>query len=602
MKMKLFIYTLFGNKNAMFKKIAISVLFIALLAVPFTEAGADPTGVAIIGDSGSQEYRCSPNGGTAGIRGDETSFNWSEVLERVRGVDFGPLPANQCQPYNHAWSGETVMVNMTSRTTQVLEDFSEGSISKVIIMLGHNDLYGNPELPDVPPILDRYRTNLDRLLNAGIVPGNILLVDVSQENWNSPLKAKVDEFNLGLRRLANEKGTRFTSWEYFHTESNCRYNTSSNTYNVGGHTITNTYGDEFHNWRVADGHLGSMANGLLSNAMMVDFLGIPRMTDAELLALVGAEEIASNPPPVCQPAPTLTPLPDFATATNTTTPPTPTFTQTPTATFTPTLSPMPTSTGTVTATFTPSLTFTPTATHTATISPSPTFTRTPTHTATATHTPSPTFTRTPTRTPSATLTPTVPPVITFTPTPAARMKTSSYKSQILSPISQTTQFGTTSGSLSSLSLLQQTGSGDVPAAYVSLQTPNTVYFGYHSFRLPEDTRPDLISTMLLQLNFKGPTSVSQVWTWSVYDWNSGQWITLGDSIGAKPNEWKTILFQIRQPRRYFSSSGDIRIQVKSNNADGDAKIDYEGIHITYLVIPATSTPHAPVVITKYPAP
>ena len=585
----------------MVKKVFISILFIALVAVPFTEVSAVPTGVAVMGDSGSQEYRCND------MRGDENSYVWSEVLQRVRGVDFGTLTPQECQPYNQAWSGETIALNMTGQTDDVLDDFNEGKVGRVIIMMGHNDLYESGGTPNPTALLATFRANLDRLINAGFLPSNILVVDVSQENWNSPITPLVDEYNLGLRRLAYEKGTAFSSWVSFHTESSCRYNTSNNTYNVGGHTITNTYGDEFHNWRVQDGHLGTMANGLLANALTADFLGIPRMTDAELLALVGAQEIPSNPPPNCPPAPTLTPLPDFATATFST-PPTATFTRTPTATFTPTLSPMPTSTGTVTATFTPtrtftpSLTFTPTATHTATVSPSPTLTRTPTHTATATRTPSPTSTRTPTRTPSATMTPTVPPVITFTPTPAAHMKTSSYKSQILSPISQTTQFGTTSGSLSTLSLLQQTGSGDIPAAYVSLQTPNTVYFGYHSFRLPEDTRPDLISTMLLQLNFKGPTSVSQVWTWSVYDWNSGQWITLGDSIGAKPNEWKTILFQIRQPRRYFSSSGDIRIQVKSNNADGDAKIDYEGIHITYLAVPATPTPLAPVVITKYPAP
>ena len=591
----------------MIKKVLISILFIAFVALPFTTVRAIPTGVAVMGDSGSQEYRCN------NMRGDANSYVWSEVLQRVRGVDFGTLTPAECQPYNQAWSGETIALNMTGQTDDVLTDFNQGEVGRVIIMMGHNDLYESGGTPNPTALLATYRTNLDRLINAGFLPGNILVVDVSQENWNSPITPLVDEFNLGLRRLAHEKGTAFSSWVSFHTESSCRYNTTTNAYNVGGHVITNTYGNEFHNWRVQDGHLGTMANGLLSNAMITDFLGIPRMTDAELLALVGAEVIPSNPPPNCPPAPTLTPLPDFATATFFT-PPTATVTRTPTATFTPTLSPTPTSTGTVTATFTPTRTFTPsltfthTATYTATVTPSPTFTytptftHTPTYTATATRTPSPTFTRTPSRTPSATLTPTVPPVITFTPTQASKTKAPSYmKSQILAPASQTTQFGTTGGSLSSLSLLQQTGADDAPAAYVSLQTPNTVYFGYHSFYLPEDTRPDLISRMLLQVNFKGPASTSQVWTWSVYNWNSGQWITLGDSIGTKPNEWKTILFQVRQPWQYISSRGEIRIQIKSNNADGDAKLDYEGIHITYLSTQATSTPTAPPAVTKYPA-
>ena len=162
------------------------------------------------------------------------------------------------------------------------------------------------------------------------------------------------------------------------------------------------------------------------------------------------------------------------------------------------------------------------------------------------------------------------------------------RSQILTPASLTSDFGTTSGSLPSLGLLQQTGAEDDPAAYVSFQTPNTVYMGYQSFTLPTDARPDLIGFMLLQVNFKG--DISTTWTWSAYDWKSAQWIELGNSIGAKAGVWKTFLFPIRQPWRYISSKGEIRIQLKSDNASGDAKIDYEALHLTYLSIPATATP------------
>ena len=181
-----------------------------------------------------------------------------------------------------------------------------------------------------------------------------------------------------------------------------------------------------------------------------------------------------------------------------------------------------------------------------------------------------------------------PPPRPITPTPQAPRPKPVMKSDALTPTALTSDFGTTNGSLPSLSLLQQTGADDDPAAYVSFQTPNTVYMGTQSFLLPADARADLIASMLLQVNFKGASS--QVWTWSIYNWRSGLWIELGDSIGTAPDQWSTRLFKISNPRLYVSSRGEIRIQLKSDNASGDAKIDYEALHLTYLSIPATATP------------
>jgi photosystem II stability/assembly factor-like uncharacterized protein len=186
------------------------------------------------------------------------------------------------------------------------------------------------------------------------------------------------------------------------------------------------------------------------------------------------------------------------------------------------------------------------------------------------------------------------------PTPVPPRPRPVLKSQALTPVSLTTDFGTTSGSLSSLSLLDQTGVDDDPAAYVSFQTPSTVYLGYQSFTLPSEVRSNLISTMLLQVNFKGSVSSTQTWTWSIYDRQTGMWIKLGDSIGANTDQWRTLLFRIRVPHRYILRGREIHIQLKSNNSDGDAKMDYEGIHITYLSIPAVPTPVVPTVPPKRP--
>jgi len=306
------------------RKVLFLLLFLSLIAIPFANVSAVPSGIGVLGDSGTQPYQCIG-------RGDETSFTWTEVLAALRGIDFGGEP---CEPYNQAWSGETVALNMASQVGDVLDDFSSGNIGRVIIMLGHNDLYGNPNTPDVNAVLATYRTNLERLINAGIAPGNILIIDVSQENWDGPLRALVDQFNLGLRNLSIEKGTVFASWSAFHTESACRSTNDGRSYNIGGQIINNSFGDEYHNFRVADGHLGTLANGLFANALVTDFLGIPRMSDAELLSLVNGVVIPSNPPPNCPPASTLTPLP--AGSSTTTPPSSPTGTLFPTGTFTPT--------------------------------------------------------------------------------------------------------------------------------------------------------------------------------------------------------------------------------------------------------------------------
>jgi hypothetical protein len=272
------------------RKIFVVLLFFSLIAVPFEGVRAIPAGVGVMGDSATQPYRCIG-------RGDATSFTWTEVLNRVRGIDFGGEP---CEPYNEAWSGERIDLNMASQTSDVIDNFQAGRIGRAIIMLGFNDLYEVAGTPDVPALLAEYRRNVERLLDAGMAPENILIIDISQENWEDK-KELVDQFNAGLEDLAEEKGTAFSSFVTFQTELACRSPNGGASYNVGGQTIRNAYGDEWHNFRVADGHLGTLGNGILANDLIVNFLGVARMSDAELLAVVGGEENPSNPPPDCAP-------------------------------------------------------------------------------------------------------------------------------------------------------------------------------------------------------------------------------------------------------------------------------------------------------------
>jgi hypothetical protein len=163
------------------------------------------------------------------------------------------------------------------------------------------------------------------------------------------------------------------------------------------------------------------------------------------------------------------------------------------------------------------------------------------------------------------------------------------KSKVLHPSSLNIQFGTTSGSPSNLNLLDQTGTNDDPAAYVTFQTPDGPYLGYQSLFLPQGTQAKLVSTMLLQLNVKTPASSTQVWTWSIYDWNTKMWIEIGDTIGLSPDQWQDITIRIRQPSKYVSPGNEIRIQLISRNTEGNLKVDYAALHVTYLSLPVRST-------------
>jgi hypothetical protein len=299
----------------MFRKILIVLLSLTLTVASYNTVFAVPSGVGVLGDSATQPYQCIG-------RGDETTFTWTEVLNRARNVNFGGEP---CEPYNKAWSGHTIRVNMTTQTNRVITDFNNGLTSKVISMIGRNDVYGSPEPPDIPALIAIYDSNIQAMIDAGISPSNILIVDINQEGWEgSPTTAWVTEINAGLLNIANTKGTAFASFAAFAAELDCR-ETGNNTqkYNVGGQIINSTWGNEYHNLRVADGHLGTVGNGLLANTMIIDFLGLPRMTDAEILAVAGGVENPSNPPPVCgsvTPTPSLTPTGPTSTVTLTRTP------------------------------------------------------------------------------------------------------------------------------------------------------------------------------------------------------------------------------------------------------------------------------------------
>lgn len=266
----------------------------------------------------------------------------------------------------------------------------------------------------------------------------------------------------------------------------------------------------------------------------------------------------------------------------------------PTSTVTATASPTPT--GTLATPTLETVTETPTLASTPSLEAS----ETPTGTLlpTASETSAPQFTNTPISTATAipTNTATNTPLPTFTATQAAPTNTQpsipSNLGNALLPVEIKTAKGETSGSLQSLGSLQQKGTEDDPNAYMLFQTPNGAYNGYVVYRLPGNVNAAQVSGMALQVNYKAPAPSAQKWIISVYDWKAKKWIKLGESKVASDKEWRSHIFLLPNFKRYISAQGELRIQLRSNNANGDAKVDFA---VIYYALGSSNVPTLPAI-------
>lgn len=302
------------------KRFFILLASVVLLLVSFMTVQAQtPLGVAVLGDSLSHEYRCKP-------RGNETSFNWVEILKDRRAVNFGS--GSVCFAYVYANSGSTIQQQMNGQVTSAINAFNAGNTNRVISWLGANDLLGGVS---VSTLITTYTTQLDRLLTV-YKPQNILIVGVPQNDCNSN-DANINNFNSQLATLATSRGVVYGDIGNF-CELLGTYQVNSSTYNYGGQVVNRWNWCHINCLRIPDGHPGTIAQALFANSVMIEFLGASPVSEAEVYALMG---IGSSP--------TSTPS---LTATSTMTR-TPTSTPTITATATPTRTP--TQTPTITPTF-----------------------------------------------------------------------------------------------------------------------------------------------------------------------------------------------------------------------------------------------------------
>lgn len=265
------------------------LLLLFVLLIPIT-VNAQSFSVAVIGDSLSHEYRAVP-------RGNSTSYNWVEILGRVRGVNFGTLTNNN-YAYDYAWSGNTVSGQMAGMVTKALAD----NTGKVIILLGYNDIAGGASVTNT---INTYSAQIDRLLTK-YAPGDILAVSIPQADCGDN-NANINSFNTQLQALATNKGIRFAG-------SLCpllnAYAINANEYNYGGQIVNRWSWCHINCLKLPnDGHPGTIAQAMIANTI-APFLGVSSVTEAEVLSLMGIGSVpTSTPSKTLTPAPTFTPTP-----------------------------------------------------------------------------------------------------------------------------------------------------------------------------------------------------------------------------------------------------------------------------------------------------
>jgi hypothetical protein len=151
------------------------------------------------------------------------------------------------------------------------------------------------------------------------------------------------------------------------------------------------------------------------------------------------------------------------------------------------------------------------------------------------------------------------------------------------PSSYFTTKGTTGGQAvaTSIDLLDESGTANNWNKYVEFQGQ---YAGYQVFTLPANVASGTVKSIQVQVNYLGPFTSTQTWTWQIYDWVNATYATVGTNAGAPDwGAWKLFTFNVPGTLSNYirSSDGQMRIQLLSNNSADNADIDYEAVIVTY---------------------
>lgn len=156
----------------------------------------------------------------------------------------------------------------------------------------------------------------------------------------------------------------------------------------------------------------------------------------------------------------------------------------------------------------------------------------------------------------------------------------------LVPSSYVTISGTDGGQAASTSIdiLDESGTTNTWNKYVEFQTTsNATYVGYQVFSLGTSIPPSSVTGLQVKVNYQGPDTGTQTWTWQIYDWIHSSYATIGTNAGAPSwGAWTILTFNVSGTLANYvrASDGEIRLQLLSSNNADNTDIDYEAVVVT----------------------
>lgn len=301
-------------------------------ASPFPSAtSTSPSlSVALIGDSNSDEYRANDaRGGTYGA----TTFNWAELLARLRGMTLGPW-GTRSEPrrtgYEFLWarSGAVAYNARFDQAPGAASQVQAGRVQAVIVWVGGNDFRPLGTL-SYQRIYDGSLAGsqldgaitwvVDQVLGAAQtaaagVPSRVMVVGM-QQGFSGPARVfnsadlaamgmpdpaklarvtnAVYAFNAQLSARAQAAGYHWFDLDGATAAELTPRRTADGSLLVGGQVIDYlSHGDEPHHLLLADTHYGTAMSGLVANlfarALNAQFgAGLAEFSDAEILAAAG---------------------------------------------------------------------------------------------------------------------------------------------------------------------------------------------------------------------------------------------------------------------------------------------------------------------------
>lgn len=182
---------------------------------------------------------------------------------------------------------------------------------------------------------------------------------------------------------------------------------------------------------------------------------------------------------------------------------------------------------------------------------------------------------------------------TPTPTPAPGFK--------YNPIKLNVEEGAASDNpISAVAVRDQSGTQDDFSKYLEMSpAAGGRFVGSFDFTFPASLDDKSITSMTLLVNYRGPQATTQRWSFRLYDYQAGAYITIGDNTSAADWTWSLMSFNITNPNRFVGPGKIAKLEYNSVGAADNSQLDYVALNVVGRI---DGTPTPTPTVTPSPTP